>query len=148
MSRATSSSSSALALSALLLATATAQPSSSPSSSASPVGICPTCWQNGLGTYPACAGGSATAANCSGWPFGSQSLCPGQWYDQSHNLRGGFPCGAGTTTGSGCGGTYRSYNAGCGDGNVYWCCVCPPGTGDTGSACVACLCAWRFKRSN
>ena len=120
-----------------LSVTPTSSVNSTRSATPSPLGLCPTCWANGAGTYPSCAGGSASTSNCTGWPWASAKSCPGTWFDRNNSPQTNFPC-AGTVSSSSCNNNYRSYNTGCGPGGVYFCCVCPPGTGDTGSACTSC----------
>ena len=69
---------------------------------------------------------------------GEASTCPDCYYNANNTrLCNSYECvGSVAAPSGGCTG-YRRVNAGCGNGAVYYCCVCPAGTIDTGSACAA-----------
>jgi hypothetical protein len=67
-------------------------------------------------------------------PSVAAGTCPDCYYN-SQNAR---VCNAYTCEGTvrspdlGCSGLYQTANVGCGNGAIYFCCVCPAGTVDTG----------------
>jgi hypothetical protein len=99
---------------------------------------CPTTWNNGLvdlNTFP-----SLSFSNCTG--FVQNTTCSGGWmnpltYTYTFN---NFPCSGIAAPPSSCSfnGGYKTYDVGCGAYSSSSCCVCPPGTVDTGVSCSPC----------
>jgi hypothetical protein len=101
---------------------------------------CPTTWNNGVVNFNAFP--SLSFNNCTG--FVQNTTCAGYWYDQANYMNpssyDSFPCSGIAVPQSSCSfyGGYKTYNVGCGASSSSSCCVCPPGTVDTGESCSPC----------